>query len=435
MSAELSILIPTRNRAMWLETLLQRLLDEPAVFAGKVSVHVSDNGSDDHTAALVAELQARFTGAALKLTIQPENLGLSGNVRWLVEAASSRYVWVLGDDDLPAPGAVAEVRLALGELSPQLLFLPHRFQSYPGAPAHQSPCPDTLEVFSSGKDLALEYTHWLSFISAAVVRREALTAAIAAAPTQNPWAPYIWYALASRGGACAVLAQRLLLGAGEVSWTEAYQSYMTTRTVDTYDDGLRLMFSPAEFARLLDERCRTGGANEAWDAAPLEELVAAVRRFPASRLLRKKLANRVQRRSRLDILTVIGEAVVASGDNDYADRLVAEGEQRFVAGDVGGAAAALAAALDISPTHVAAWCDLGVVQCAQGRFEAVFSFDSALELDPEHVGTLLNRATWALVRGLRAQAAADLDRVLSLDPGNDAALALGTQLRSDALSA
>lgn len=418
----LSILIPTRNRAAWLELLIRTLAREPEASGGDIEIVVSDNASADDTPELIARFQADLPSLPVRLTVQPENLGLVGNLEWLVDAAAGEYVWLLGDDDRPEPGALAEILACLREVRPALLHLPHRFEPMPDGPTtHQSPCPDRLETFSSSRDLLLSYTHWLSFISATVVRRESLRDAIAATRNDNPWAPHIWFALAARDGISAVIPHRLLVGAGEVSWRETYQRYMTTETVASYDDGLRLVLSPADFGEFLDERCRTGGAFEAWDAAPLDELVEVVRRFPTSRLLRKKLAERAHRRSRTDALAVVADAVEASGDTGTAAELVQVGEQRFVEGDAAAAHAAFTAALEIEPTHAEAWCDLGVVRAAQGRFDALLAFDTALELDPCHVGTLVNRAAWALARGYRVRARLDAERVLALDPGSDEA--------------
>jgi Flp pilus assembly protein TadD len=427
----LSILIPTRNRLTWLELLLRQLAQEPEVCDGQVEMLVSDNASTDQTPELLERLADEFPSFALQFFVQEENLGLVGNIAWLVEAADSEYVWLLGDDDRPEPGAVAEILAALRARRPALLHLPHRFEPLPDGPTTlQSPCPETLETFPSARELLLAYTHWVSFISAVVVRRDALMAAMTAAPTDNPWAPYIWFALAGRDAECAVLPRRLLVGAGEASWRDTYQRYMTSCTIDTYDQGLGLILSPAEFATLLDERCRTGGASEAWDTAPLDELISAVRRFPCSRLLRKKLADRVARRARPDALAIVAGAVRESGDGAQADWLVATGEQRFAAGDLGAAGAAFTAAVDLAPTHVEAWCDLGVVRTAYGSYEAVFAFDTAIELDPDHVGALLNRAAWALARGHAGQAALDAERVVSLAPENQEARAILAQLDS-----
>lgn len=425
----LSILIPTRNRATWLELLLRQLASDPDVRDGAVEILVSDNASTDDTPRLLARLRDELRDLPLRTAIQPENLGLVGHLKWLVAHAVGDYVWMLGDDDRPEPGAIGEVLECVRTLRPAVLHLPHRFEPLPGGPTtHQSPCPDGLQMFPSSRELVLAYTHWLSFISAAVVRREALARSIADTDNANPWAPHVWFALSGRDAACAVLPRRVLVGAGEVSWRDTYQRYMTTCAVATYDAGLRMILTPAEFAALLDERCRSGGALEAWDAAPLDELAEAVRRFPASRMLRKKLADRVQRRSRPDLLALVVDAVRAWGDAGEVAELVRAGERSFANGHYPAAAAAFTAALELDPTHAEAWSDLGVARAAQGRFDAVFAFDTALELDPEHVGALLNRAGWALSRGHHAQAALDAERALALEPENVTARALLAEL-------
>jgi glycosyltransferase involved in cell wall biosynthesis len=58
---------------------------------------VLDNASTDHTAEVVASFQAAWPG--LRRVRNRHNIGGPANILRAVEAADSRYLWVIGDDD------------------------------------------------------------------------------------------------------------------------------------------------------------------------------------------------------------------------------------------------------------------------------------------------------------------------------------------------
>ena len=102
----LSLTIPTYNRAPFLAELLEALLPQLAgLDAGAAELVISDNASTDNTAETVAGFQAR--GLACRYLRQPENIGADGNFLTCLETARGQYCWVMGDDDLPLPGAIS----------------------------------------------------------------------------------------------------------------------------------------------------------------------------------------------------------------------------------------------------------------------------------------------------------------------------------------
>ncbi len=101
----LSLMIPTFNRAPFLAELLEALLPQFARVAADVAeLVVSDNASDDNTREIVQSFHAR--GLPCSYVRQPENIGADGNFLSCLRSARGQYCWVLGDDDLPLPGAV-----------------------------------------------------------------------------------------------------------------------------------------------------------------------------------------------------------------------------------------------------------------------------------------------------------------------------------------
>jgi GT2 family glycosyltransferase len=93
--ADLSICIPTYNRARLLATCLAHL----AGFADRgFEVVIGDNASSDDTPAVIAQWRERFAHAIH--VRHRENVGYLRNMDAIVRRATRRYVYVLSDDDL-----------------------------------------------------------------------------------------------------------------------------------------------------------------------------------------------------------------------------------------------------------------------------------------------------------------------------------------------
>jgi hypothetical protein len=102
----LSICITTYNRAEWLELSLKNLARlMPAPIPG-VEIVVCDNTSTDHTPEVVKPYEAR---PDFRYYRNPSNVGMLGNLRVTAHHARGQYIWILGDDDLVAPGAIEKV--------------------------------------------------------------------------------------------------------------------------------------------------------------------------------------------------------------------------------------------------------------------------------------------------------------------------------------
>ena len=113
----LSLMIPTYSRAPFLAELLEALLPQFVGLpdAAAAELVIFDNASPDNTADVVQQFQAR--GLPCRYVRQPENIGADGNFLSCLRSARGQYCWVMGDDDLPLPGAIAGLLslLAQGE--------------------------------------------------------------------------------------------------------------------------------------------------------------------------------------------------------------------------------------------------------------------------------------------------------------------------------
>lgn len=109
---QLTVAIPTFNRAGYLRMNLQRLLEElRAVPSGKVEVIVSDNHSTDDTPDVVAQMVK--AGLPIRYIRNERDLGSDANIAQCFNEARGHYVQIMGDDDLYVRGTLPEVVTAL----------------------------------------------------------------------------------------------------------------------------------------------------------------------------------------------------------------------------------------------------------------------------------------------------------------------------------
>lgn len=119
----LTIYIPTFNRKECLSRLLEILFNEIDSLKGcdqLIKVHVSDNCSTDGTRSLL-ELQDK---SYFTFSIFDKNFGADKNIRNSLNLCTTKFLWILGDDDFPMPGVINFVINTLILSDPRLLYLP-----------------------------------------------------------------------------------------------------------------------------------------------------------------------------------------------------------------------------------------------------------------------------------------------------------------------
>ena len=336
MAPLVTICVPTFDRAEQVEGLLACLAGE--IWEREdVAVLVSDNASPDRTPDVLREAAARH--AWLRWERQPENLGPFGNLEWLVEhAPPSEYVWLFGDDDRLVPGSLAAVLELLRTERPAWLFLPHRWIDEHGRDVGGSPAPAAPEHHPSTRSLYGRYHHFLTFITASVVRREPLRGAVEAVESENAFRPLLWFLHAAAAGPCLAAPGHVVLESLAISWTDRFADYMTSHFVALWDEGVREVMTEDEFGRSLDWFYREEGwALQAWRTVPLDVLGRLVRRFRASQALRDVLWTIARERGARDALAALADeereararALIAAGEEQFAAGRVAEAVERF----------------------------------------------------------------------------------------------------------
>ena len=115
----LSICIPTYNRERYLRSLLESLMPQlDGLPDGEVELLVSDNKSEDGTAKLCRSIVRPF----MRFWTNDVNIGGDRNFLKCISEAKGEYVWLVGDDEMAAPGAVARVLDFLRKNRPGLMI-------------------------------------------------------------------------------------------------------------------------------------------------------------------------------------------------------------------------------------------------------------------------------------------------------------------------
>lgn len=101
---KLSVCIPTFNRAAFLAETLRSVLDQSTRL---IEVVVCDNASTDDTEQVVRGVAACHEN--VRYVRQPRNVGMDENFDCAVTSASGEYCWLMPDDDVLRPGAMARI--------------------------------------------------------------------------------------------------------------------------------------------------------------------------------------------------------------------------------------------------------------------------------------------------------------------------------------
>jgi glycosyltransferase involved in cell wall biosynthesis len=103
----LSIVIPTYNRAIFLENLLACIIPQTEKVRGEIEICISNNCSTDNTREIVANFQKKYPGL-INYNENKKNLGFDRNVLLVMEMARGDFVWLLGDDDMIVDDGIKE---------------------------------------------------------------------------------------------------------------------------------------------------------------------------------------------------------------------------------------------------------------------------------------------------------------------------------------
>jgi glycosyltransferase involved in cell wall biosynthesis len=377
MRPPLAICIPTYARAGTLERLLSTLAAE----APGMPVLVSDNASPDGT----AEVLARAARRGLEVHRQAENLGAIANIRWLLShAPDAEHVWMLCDDDVPARGSVTAIRELVAAERPAWLHLPHRWVDAAGAVANRSPCPGALERHDGSGALYRAYGHWLTFGSAAVIRRDALAQAAERVETANAYAPLVWFVEAAGDGPCLVAPFVGVQAGTEITWADRVGEIVGGDYPALYDEVLSRHVDATAFAASLDHLYGSDWGADIWRTRSREQIADVLSRFPRSRVLRRIAVERAAVEGDASALDEL-RAAISGDERAEASALRLLAETAYADGAAGAAFDLLGSSVLADPLEAETWSDLGVVQHVLGRLQgALEALSIGLGIAPWH---------------------------------------------------
>ncbi|BAY37305.1 family 2 glycosyl transferase [Nostoc sp. NIES-2111] len=99
MNKLLTIALPTYNRAKLLDKQLAWLANAIKGFESECEIIISDNCSEDNTPEIVKKWQKALPKTTFRSNRHSKNLGVMRNIAYCLNAATSKYVWTISDDD------------------------------------------------------------------------------------------------------------------------------------------------------------------------------------------------------------------------------------------------------------------------------------------------------------------------------------------------
>lgn len=173
---KLSLLLPTYNRMIYIQKLLEYLKQEDIVNDKRIEIIISNNASHDDTKAILDS----FKGSNIQTYNQKTNIGLINNIRFLVEHACGEYVWIMGDNDIYYPGAIREVLNRIMEYGNNIAHYFINYNALNGSRIMRNKMYNGEDkVYKNGLDMIYDLTTYtdlgvLMFISANVFRYDIL---------------------------------------------------------------------------------------------------------------------------------------------------------------------------------------------------------------------------------------------------------------------
>lgn len=168
----LTIAIPTYNRAKHLALLLDVLERELHGMWSHVELMVFDNASTDETPDVTAAFLARCPEC--RVVRHTVNIGSAPNFLACIEAATSQYFWLIGDDDAPVKGLLPQLLGLLSREAPYMVYLESLWADdiAPLVPEREASASPARVM--DRKAFARRTNVYLTFISSIVVDRTRL---------------------------------------------------------------------------------------------------------------------------------------------------------------------------------------------------------------------------------------------------------------------
>lgn len=158
---KLTIAIPTYNRAGFLKQSLERISKQIVGHEKDIELIVSDNCSTDDTKSVVSGFVEN--GVPIIYNRNAVNKGMDGNFVYCFQNATSKYVWVLGDDDYLIEGTISRLLDIMDSGEYGLIHLKNSLE-------HSIDNNFVSKTFDNHSEFVGDISFMITFISANIVR-------------------------------------------------------------------------------------------------------------------------------------------------------------------------------------------------------------------------------------------------------------------------
>ena len=172
----LTIIVPTFNRCACLELLLCHLKEELQPFEKDVLVYVADNASTDGTSTFIKKIIGDWP--EMICYRHSNNVGADRNFIHCVSQVRTKWFWIIGDDDLPKRGVIAQLLNILQDRQPALLYMQNESMNLVMSAKQGEPVGEFQIAELDALSFLKIVNTWVTFISGMVVNRDKLIGAL-----------------------------------------------------------------------------------------------------------------------------------------------------------------------------------------------------------------------------------------------------------------
>jgi abequosyltransferase len=172
MSRLLTLVIPTYNRSECLAVLLTTLAGEINGLEEKVDIIIGNNASTDNTSIVIADFVS-VVPSAIVLN-HSTNLGPDENFCKCIDQIQSKFIWIIGDDDLPKQGVLRRIVKLLERKDIDILYLNSEWRPIITGADDGRPVTSFTDKMHTREGFARQVNVWVTFISGMIVNLQRL---------------------------------------------------------------------------------------------------------------------------------------------------------------------------------------------------------------------------------------------------------------------
>lgn len=173
---DLSIAIPTYNRKDFLIENLRQIVGIIGKNKDRISLVISDNASTDGTDSAIQEL-LNSVDFEVEFYRHPNNIGSNSNFDFIISKCASKYVYLMGDDDVLFPNSINTMLEYISKYPSVSFFHFNYFLGNSAMNAFKLQYPNLKSgvkdvCYGTGKELIEEFFDGPSFMSSVLFKRD-----------------------------------------------------------------------------------------------------------------------------------------------------------------------------------------------------------------------------------------------------------------------